>query len=144
MTQTDVRERARRRMEVLRQVAEASEAFYPDAQALAKQIRRELPDVKKAQIRKLEVFANATRNVTHVFDLLKTQVGREHLPRQAGEDLLNAVSEMGSAARRIAANAGDESLTAHVHLHLCREYLRHLTAHFEYEAVGASPRRRSG
>lgn len=133
MTQTDTRGRAAKRMEILRQVAEASDAFYLHAQDMASQIRHQSPKASTSQMRNLETLANSTRNVTHVFDLVKTQVGRKHLPREAGQDLLTALSEMGASARRIAASAGDESLTSHVHLQLCREYLRHLTAQFEYE-----------
>jgi hypothetical protein len=140
MIQSDILDRAPRRTSILRQVAEVSDAFYPAAQGMAGQMGR---DVSTSQIRNLEVLANSTRNVTHVLDLVKTQTGRGHLPRRAGEDLLNALTEMREVARRIATGVGDEGLTRQVHLELCREYLRHLSAHFDYQSAGRASRGRS-
>lgn len=129
-------ERARRQIEILRRVAEISDVFYPEAEALAKQLRDQSQKLRPSQLRNLETLANSSGAVSHIFDLVKTQIGRGKLPREAGQVLLDTLGELQDAGRRVAADSAEGDLARRVHLLLCREFLKHLVAHFTFLKPG--------
>lgn len=107
------------------------------------------PKVGKAQVRNVENLAYSTDKVSDVMDLLKTLIGRDSTGerwahKSVGKTLLDALTGLRGNADRIAdrlreyGDAWDDDLARRIHLQLCREYLRHLSASFEYYKPGVA------
>lgn len=128
------------------QVAKASddERVADSARQLAErlaQIPREKLDL--AQVRGVESLAYSTDKVSDLTDLLKKRIGRdsrgERWAREGvGQTLIKELEDLRERANKIADAlkkydlAYDNDLARRVHLRLCREYIRHLVANFEY------------
>jgi len=79
--------------------------------------------------------AYSTDKVSDILDLVKKQIGRGRWPMDPGEDVLVALDKRWAEAKQIAkgVNATDDDLPRRAHLLLCREYIKHLAAHFIYQ-----------
>ena len=102
-------------------------------------------DIKTSQVRNLETIAYTSDKISDITDLLKKVVGRdtksEHWGKgQVGKRIIQALEELRKTARTIASalkqrypQAFDDDLARRVHLALCREYIKHLAAHYLYQ-----------
>ncbi len=100
------------------------------------------------QVRSLENLAYGTDKISDITDWIKRQIGRAAKDKpwcrdNVGQDLLTTLVSLRSKADRIAAELGkepflaeavDDDLPRRIHLDLCRELIRHLTAEFLYVA----------
>lgn len=120
------------RLKLRREVARVSDGYYADAEKLAERMAR--AGLKTDQVRNLENVAYSTDKVSDVLDLVKRQIGRGQWPLDLGEAVLKALRNRRSEAERIAkaVDAADDDLPRRAHLLLCREYVKHLAAHFVY------------
>jgi len=94
-------------------------------------------------VRNVENLAYSTDKVSDLTDLLKKLIGRDSRGERwaqggVGQALLGKLEGLREPANKIAnrlekhEDAYDDDLPRRIHLRLCREYLRHLTAHFEF------------
>lgn len=102
-----------------------------------------------AQVRGLESLAYGTDKVSDLTDLLKKRIGRDGTGERwakdgVGQSLLNTLEGLREHANTIAGSlekygpaydAYDKDLPRQIHLQLCREYLRHLVANFEFQRL---------
>lgn len=133
-----------RRVRLEQMISRKSDQFAEQAKQLA--LRLADADLGKTQPRGLESLANATDKVSDITDWLKLRVGRDGRRKGwakdgVGRDLLSALEGLRSDANQMAAEPGspEEDLARQLHLQLCREFLRHLAAHFEYAASEKRP-----
>lgn len=97
------------------------------------------------QVRNLENIAYSTGKLSDIYDFLKKQMGRPgDLGQQwrrdgVGQRLLKELSDLRTDAKNIveevkkAYQEGIEDDTVRqVHLMLCREYIKHVAAHYQY------------
>jgi len=98
--------------------------------------------VDKAQVRGLENLANTTGKISEITDWLKIHIGRDTKREKwsfngIGHELLSALENLRTDAKQITKTLSqyvlDEDFERQVHLQLCREFLQHISAHFEYE-----------
>jgi hypothetical protein len=134
------------RVALERAIARKSDEYDQSARRYADQLVGTKLD--KTQIRGLETLASTTNKVSDITDWLKLRVGRDSkregwAKEGIGRDLVNELEGLRNDARRIVdelrAGEGtafaypvDPDLERQVHLRLCREFLKHLAAHFEY------------
>jgi hypothetical protein len=134
------------RVALERAIARKSDEYDQSARRYADQLVGTKLD--KTQIRGLETLASTTDKVSDITDWLKLRVGRDSkregwAKEGIGRDLVNELEGLRNDARRIVdeLRAGEGSAFAYpvdpdlerqVHLRLCREFLKHLAAHFEY------------
>lgn len=121
-------------------IARASDGYDKRAQDYASRLTRTRLD--KTQVRGLETLASTTDRVSDIIDWLKLRVGRDTgrdrwAKDNIGRDLVAELEGLRNDARRIVDNLSktyslDADQERQVHLRLCREFLRHLAAHFEY------------
>ncbi len=126
-----------------RAIARASDGYDRHAQDYAGQLIGTKLD--KTQVRGLEVLASTTDKVSDITDWLKLRVGRDSKGEGwakdgIGRDLVTVLENLRNDAKTIVAELSrtyivDPDLERQVHLRLCREFLRHLAAHFEYLKV---------
>ncbi len=100
----------------------------------------------KTQVRGLESLACTTDKVSDITDWLKLRVGRDTSRERwakegIGRDVLSVLEGLRDDARQIVSTLPKTpSLSAdherQLHLRLCREFLKHLAAHFEYAKAG--------
>jgi hypothetical protein len=93
----------------------------------------------KTQVRGLETLASTTDKVSDITDWLKLRVGRDSgrerwAKEGIGRDLVTELEGLRNDAKKIVQELSqrDPDLERQVHLRLCREFLKHLAAHFEY------------
>jgi hypothetical protein len=123
-----------------REIARTSDGYDKRAREYASRLTGTRLD--KTQVRGLEVLACTTDKVSDITDWLKLRVGRDsNRDRWAkdgvGRDLLSALEGLRNDAQKIVAALSktyslDADQERQVHLRLCREFLKHLAAHFEY------------
>jgi hypothetical protein len=101
-----------------------------------------------AQIRNLENLAYTTDKVSDITDLIKKLIGRDTRGRKwasdnIGQEVLAALEALRAEADTIVKNIPDKfrgvvdsDLPRRVHLELCREFVKHLTAEFLYKYKG--------
>lgn len=121
-------------------VARASDGYDERAREYAGRLTGTRLD--KTQVRGLESLACTTDKVSDITDWLKLRVGRDSSRDRwakdgVGRDLLSALEGLRGDAQKIVAALPktyslDTDLERQVHLRLCREFLTHLAAHFEY------------
>lgn len=139
MSERDIQQVALR-VALDRAVARASDAFDKRAQDYAVQLVS--TKLNKTQVRGLETLASTTDKVSDITDWLKLRVGRDSKREEwakdgVGRDLVTTLEELRTDAQKIVAELSrsyptDPDLERLVHLRLCREFLKHLAAHFEY------------
>jgi len=107
----------------------------------------------KTQVRGLETLASTTDKISDITDWLKLRIGRDSgrdrwAKNSIGRDLVTTLEGLSRDAKEIVdklkmgesregegtafAYSVDPDLERQVHLRLCREFLKHLAAHFEY------------
>jgi hypothetical protein len=120
------------RMKLRRRIAELSDRYYQQADAIAKQMVT--AEIKAAQIKTIENVAYSTDKVSDILDLLKTRIGRDRRWRKVGEELLAVLGRLRGDADPLAQEMrpSEADLARQIHLKLCREFLKHLAAHFTY------------
>jgi len=94
------------------------------------------------QMRSLQILAHQTFSVADIIDFLKFRVGRDSAQTNwardgIGRELVAELQGLRNDAKAIVAELSknyppDPDLERQVHLRLCREFLKHLAAHFEY------------
>jgi hypothetical protein len=121
---------------------EDSEPRPTPVQQLAEKLA--MTKLKTSQIRNLENLAYSTDKISDITDLLKKLIGRDtHSQRWAqnnlGQEVVKALEGLRAQATQIEKNLpgdlkdmNDTDLVRRIHLALCREYARHLAAHFFY------------
>lgn len=130
-----------RRIATRHKIAQRSDVYFGQAQALADLAVG--ADLRTSQVRNLETLAYSTDKVSDLLDLVKKQTGRSRSGKgwryqDLGESLLNALAELKGDAQEIGQVVGQayaplpEDYERQVHLELCREYLKHLAAHYLY------------
>lgn len=146
------------RVALERAIARQSDEYDRRAQQYAARLISTKLD--NTQVRGLETQASTTDRVSDITDWLKLRVGRDSkLERWAkdgiGRDLVTELEGLRRDAKEIVdklrvgegrvgegsafAYPMDPDLERQVHLRLCREFLKHLAAHFEY--LKAEPKR---
>jgi hypothetical protein len=131
------------RLAIQRAVAQASDALFVQAQGPGEKLRKAKLDT--GQIRNLENIAYSTDRLSDIYDFLKRQMGRpgdlgkKWQYQGVGQDLLNTLADLHKSAREIVGEVRreysqgvDEDTERRVHLMLCREYLKHVAAHYLY------------
>jgi hypothetical protein len=125
------------RVALERAIARKSDEYDQIARRYADQLVGTKLD--KTQIRGLETLASTTDKVSDITDWLKLRVGRDSgrdrwAKEGIGRDLVNELEGLRNDAKKIVQGLGqgDPDLERQVHLRLCREFLKHLAAHFEY------------
>jgi hypothetical protein len=130
-----------RRIATRQHIARLSDRYFDDAQELA--TLAVSAGLRTAQVRNLETLAYSTDKVSELLDLLKKLIGRSETDKRwryqnLGESLLIVLSGLHDDAIAIGEALGEkfsplpEDWTRQVHLELCREYLKHLSAHYLY------------
>jgi len=136
-------QKALARVAIKRTVAQASDALFEKAQGPAEKLRRAGLDT--GQIRNLENIAYSTDRLSDIYDFLKKQMGRpgdlgkKWRYQGVGQELLDTLIGLRKQARDTVkgvpqeyAQGVDEDTERQVHLMLCREYLKHIAAHYLY------------
>lgn len=102
--------------------------------------------LKQSQVRNLENLAYTTDKISDITDLLKKLIGRDSkgtgwAQDNIGPELVTALDALRAEADRIVADipekiksevGPDLDRSRRVHLELCREFIKHLTAEFMY------------
>jgi len=143
---TPEQQKAMVRLAIQRAVAQVSDSLFEGAQGPGEKLRKAKLDT--GQIRNLENIAYSTDRLSDIYDFLKKQVGRPgKLGQQwrqdgVGQELLNTLTSLRKRAREIVKGVRqeypqgvDEDTERQVHLMLCREYLKHVAAHYLYTGV---------
>lgn len=123
-----------------RAIARASDGYDRRARDYAGLLTETRLD--KTQVRGMETLASTTDKVSDITDWLKLRVGRDSRRERwakegIGRDLVTTLAGLRDDAKKIVNGLPktysiDPDLERQVHLRLCREFLRHLAAHFEY------------
>lgn len=127
------------RLRLLQEVARVSDGYSEVAQELATAMEEAREGsrliITQTQMRSLENVAYTTPKVSDIFDLIKKQIGRGLWPVEIGDGLLAALGQRQAEARRIAqvVDPQDSDLSRRTYLLLCREFIKHLAAHFIYQ-----------
>lgn len=126
------------RMDILREVAYRADLFYEDAERLGQKAARALTRKKRSQITGLEAVANSALKTSDVFDFIKVRTARQKEWRSWGPGLLKYLrGELGKQRRHICNQtlkiAPQSADGLYVHLLLIREFVRQLSAQYEYK-----------
>lgn len=131
-------------------VSAYSDAYYEDTKHLGEIARKAFESgASKAQIRNLENVANSATRVADILDFVKRQSGRQKrwLHDQFGPQLLERLDKklrvdaetIFSEVKYTSAKqqlGEDDKLQdddcRRIHILLCREFIRHLSAHYLY------------
>ena len=130
--------RQQRRMSILREVAYRADLFYGDAKKLGQKAAQALTRKKRSQITGLEATANSALKTSDVFDFIKLRTARqkEWQGNRLGAELLAYLKDTLREERNIICNNlnvdSDSAVGLQVHLLLIREFVRQLSAHYEY------------
>lgn len=124
-------------------IARASDEQVEDARPRILAERLTTTSLKNAQIRSLENLAYTTEKVSDITDFLKKQIGRDArshgwAKEKVGHEVIAALELLRQKAEEIVNEQRkhvadiDADLPRQVHLDLCREFVKHLTAEFMY------------
>lgn len=124
------------RIKMLRQVALRADGFYDQAKGLGEKAARALTGKRRSQINNLEGIANSALKTSDVFDFIKTRTARHKEWDDWGPDLLaylsgNLRTNREQICKRLAIDVNSAD-GLEVHLMLIREFVRQLSAHYEY------------
>ncbi len=136
-------QRALARLAIKRAVARVSDSLFETAQGPVEKLQQ--AELDTSQIRNLENIAYSTDRLSDIYDFLKKQMGRPgRLGQQwrhqgVGQELLDILTGLRKRACAIVkgipqeySQGVDEDTERQVHLMLCREYLKHVAAHYLY------------
>ena len=147
-------QRVMARLAIKRAVAQASDSLFEKAQGPAEKLLKAGLDT--GQIRNLENIAYSTDRLSDIYDFLKKQMGRpgdlgkKWRHQGVGQELLDTLTHLRKQARAIVRGdektgiegvkqrypqGVDDDTERQVHLMLCREYLKHVAAHYLYAGV---------
>jgi len=148
---TTEQQRVMAHLAIRRAVAQASDSLFGKAEGPAEKLRdafRKEQEKGTTQIRNLENIAYSTDRLSDIYDFLKKQIGRpgelgkKWRHQGVGQELLDTLPRLRQNARAIVKDVKqlypqgvDEDTERQVHLMLCREYLKHVAAHYLY--IGA-------
>jgi hypothetical protein len=132
-----------RQMQIVRAVALAADGFYEDAKQLGETAAACFTGGRRSQITGLESLANSAIKVSDILDYIKKQVGKDSdKPEKQtwrksdfGKQLLdylekNLRRELDTLS--LSPPSTDRAEQQRVHLMLIREFVRQLSAHYEY------------
>jgi len=135
-------QRALLRVALRASIARASDEQLEDARPRVLAERLAKTELDNSQIRNLENLAYTTDKISDITDLLKKLIGRDTRGRRwakdnVGQEVIGALEALRTEADRIVGElreryggAVDADLPRRVHLDLCREFVKHLTAEF--------------
>ena len=140
---SEEQQKAMARLAIRRAVGQQSDLLFEQAQEPAEKLQNAGLDT--GQIRNLENIAYSTDRLSDIYDFLKKQMGRpgdlgkKWRDQDVGQELLKTLSGLRKKAREIVKEVrqaypqgvGDDT-ERQVHLMLCREYLKHVAAHYLY------------
>ena len=138
MTQTEDRARKiAQRVNINNAIVTRSDAYLLATETIAEAMVE--ANLNNAQIKGLQTLAYTTDKISDVVDWIKIRIGR-HPDRwkQVGSKLLRVLhQELKQDAGEIANELAEKSnlpadAQRQIHLRLIREYLTHVSAHFEY------------
>ncbi len=144
------RQEALARLTIQQAVARESDKFFEKAIVPANKLWVAFGEGKKGmtQVRNLENIAYSTDRLSDIYDFLKKQMGRpgklgEHWRHEGvGRELLDSLTWLRKQARKIANDVKDkhaqgvnDDTERQIHLTLCREYVKHVAAHYQYAGV---------
>jgi hypothetical protein len=132
---------------IRKRIAARSDAYYSDTQSLGEVAWLAFGERNKSQIRNLENIANSAMRVADILDFVKRQTGRSRPTKQwrfqdFGHNLLEKLDK---PVRQDAQNIFDSvkrDVRDHqlgiddqrqIHIFLCREFIRHLSANYLYK-----------
>ncbi|RLJ03188.1 MAG: hypothetical protein DRP08_03820 [Candidatus Aenigmatarchaeota archaeon] len=140
---TKEQQKAMARLAIRRAVAQVSDSLFEGAQGLGEKLRQ--ANLDTGQIRNLENIAYSTDRLSDIYDFLKKQMGRPgKLGQQwrhqgVGQELLDTLTGLRKRASATVKGVGQKypqgvhrDTERQVHLMLCREYLKHVAAHYLY------------
>jgi hypothetical protein len=125
-------------------IAQVSDEQIAQGKPRAFASRSTKTNLENSQFRNLENLAYTTDKVSDITDLLKKSIGRDTKNQRwakdkIGEELIGALDALRAKADEIVtnlhinlSNMTDPDLPRRVHLELCREFIKHLTAEFIY------------
>ncbi len=130
---------------IRREIARTSDDISSLVQEPA-EIMAQAPKLDITQVRNLENLAYCTDKVSDITDLLKQQIGRPKSDerwrfREIGDMVMAHLATLRARAGQIVESLGqtehyqqviDNDLVRRIHLELCREYVKHLTAEYLY------------
>src|SRR5205085_1771795 len=134
-------------------VSKYSDSYYEDTRRLGEIAHAAFSKgAGKAQIRNLENIANSASRVADILDFVKRQTGRQKpwLRKQFGPLLLEKLdTTLRAEAETIFSEVRSAMFAQHlgeseklqdddqrrIHILLCREFIRHLSAHYLYALV---------
>jgi hypothetical protein len=136
-------------MALRKKIAAKSDGYYADTQALGDLAWHAFGERNKSQIRNLESIANAATRVADILDFIKKQTGRSRPERQwryrdFGPTLLEKFDRvLRKDSQVICESVQGEVKDAQIedddqrrmHILLCREFIRHVSAHYIYRGV---------
>jgi hypothetical protein len=94
-------------------------------------------NLSKSGLRGLESLAWSTDSVADILDYIKIRVGRGTWSTGQGlADILEVLLDDKEVAEFFKQHQVDETQKRQLHLDLCREFIKHLVAHFEFEKSG--------
>lgn len=121
-------------------IARISDRYQSSARNLAAQLAG--AQLGSIEVRALARLASTTDKISDITDYLKFRVGQDFERKSwgrngIGRDLVTTLESLRADAERIVAKLPrsypiDPDLVRQVHLRLCREFINHLVAHFEY------------
>lgn len=140
--------RVRLRAAIARASDEQLEGFRP--RILGERLNK--TRLEQSQVRNLENLAYTTDKISDITDLLKKLIGRDSRGTRwaqdnIGPELITALEALRAEADHIVDEIRDQlggkvggkvdpDLPRRVHLELCREFVKHLTAEFLYRKRG--------
>ena len=135
-------------------VSRKSDEYYTDTEGFGRLASTNFGEKSKSQIRNLENVANASMSIADILDFIKRQTGRSKQWQQEdfGRTLLERIREPLLADAEAIVEGVKATVEQHgfdaddlrrTHILLCREFIRHLSAHYSYK-IGVSSRRTRG
>ena len=132
-----------RQMQIVRAVALAADGFYEDAKKFGETAVDCFTGGRRSQITGLESLANSSIKVSDVLDYIKKQVGKDSDKSEKqtwrkndfGKKLLeylevNLRRQLGTLS--LSPPSTDKAEQQRVYLMMIREFVRQLSAHYEY------------
>lgn len=131
---------------IRKRVSAASDSYYEDAKVLGEAAWHAFEEKSRSQVAGLETIANSATRVADILDFIKRQTGRAKRDQKwrygkFGENLLEKLDQrLRKDAQAIFENV-QRDITSHqlheddqrrIHILLCREFIRHLSAHYLY------------
>ena len=139
---------------VRQQVSRKSDEYYGDTEQLGRLAWSIFGEKSKSQIRNLENVANSSASIADILDFIKRQTGRSRQWRHEnfGQKLLERIREplradaeaiLDAVKGRVEKHGIESDDLRRTHILLCREFVRHLSAHYSY-SVGVLSRQSRG